>query len=222
MKANTIGSGKIVMQSTCDASWNNMSMTDKGRFCNHCAKEVFDFTQMSDKEVIRFMQSKQINSDCGRFTNKQVHNIQIPVHESFTHHRLNIVQKFVFAFLFFFGVQLLQVELVKADNVMQEQFDATFAPQHDTTKTNIQKDSNVVYSDESISSIAIPNYLNLQQTYNSGAFMITPQVIPVVTNTIVTGTILPSKNVVKSPHTKKTRMHKSQSKNSTKPFLNKK
>jgi hypothetical protein len=222
MKANMIGSGKIVMQSTCDASWNDMIMTDNGRFCDHCAKEVFDFTQMSDEEVIRFMQSKQINSGCGRFTKKQVDNIQIPIHESFTHHRLNTVQKFVFAFLFFFGVELLQVELVNAGDVMQEQFDSTFAAQHDTTKTNIQKDSNVVYSDESISPIAIPDYLNPQQTYNSGAFMITPQLIPVVTSTLVPDTIVTSKSILKLPHTKKTSKQKAQTKNRTKPVVKKK
>ena len=39
----------------CSASWEQMQPTEKGRHCAACAKQVVDFTSMSDEEVLRYL-----------------------------------------------------------------------------------------------------------------------------------------------------------------------
>ncbi|MEM6718990.1 MAG: carboxypeptidase-like regulatory domain-containing protein [Bacteroidota bacterium] len=54
----------------CHENWNQMSPTEKGKFCNMCRKEVIDFTAHSDEEVLRYF-SKHKNI-CGRFHGSQL------------------------------------------------------------------------------------------------------------------------------------------------------
>ncbi|GGC94931.1 hypothetical protein GCM10011508_22650 [Flavobacterium lutivivi] len=47
-----------------------MSLVEKGRFCERCQKNVFDFTSSTDKEIINtFNQNQNL---CGRFLNSQL------------------------------------------------------------------------------------------------------------------------------------------------------
>ncbi|UAY53025.1 carboxypeptidase-like regulatory domain-containing protein [Ferruginibacter albus] len=55
----------------CHEDWNNMTSTEKGRFCLSCKKEVIDFTIMADSEVIRHF-DKATNEVCGRFLPEQL------------------------------------------------------------------------------------------------------------------------------------------------------
>ena len=50
----------------CHQSWENMTPTQQGRFCNACAKEVIDFSQMSDTAVLNYFNIKKNDQVCGR------------------------------------------------------------------------------------------------------------------------------------------------------------
>ncbi len=50
----------------CHEDWHKMTPVDKGRFCNACAKQVVDFTTMSDTEVLHYFLNKQGENVCGR------------------------------------------------------------------------------------------------------------------------------------------------------------
>ncbi len=51
----------------CHQNWNDMTPTQQGRFCNACAKEVIDFSEMSDSEVLNyFIAVKKNDTVCGR------------------------------------------------------------------------------------------------------------------------------------------------------------
>ncbi|MFM2327517.1 MAG: hypothetical protein RIR31_1719 [Bacteroidota bacterium] len=50
----------------CHESWQNMTSTQQGRFCNTCAKEVIDFSIMSDSEVLNYFSSLKSEKICGR------------------------------------------------------------------------------------------------------------------------------------------------------------
>lgn len=54
----------------CDEGWQNMTPTQKGRFCASCQKEVIDFTQLSSSDIARKIKSRK--NLCGRFTKDQL------------------------------------------------------------------------------------------------------------------------------------------------------
>lgn len=57
---------KISIPEPCHEGWENMSPTEKGRFCGSCQKEVIDFTGMTDAELFAFFTNKNVGSVCGR------------------------------------------------------------------------------------------------------------------------------------------------------------
>lgn len=50
----------------CHQNWHDMNPTQQGRFCNACAKEVIDFSTMSDSEVLNYFSSLKSEKVCGR------------------------------------------------------------------------------------------------------------------------------------------------------------
>jgi len=51
----------------CHENWDAMTPTQQGRYCNACAKEVVDFSSMSDSEVLGyFTRKKKVDQVCGR------------------------------------------------------------------------------------------------------------------------------------------------------------
>jgi hypothetical protein len=55
----------------CQENWEEMRPEFQGRFCQNCQKTVVDFTQMSDAEVVRWLE-KENGRVCGRFRHNQV------------------------------------------------------------------------------------------------------------------------------------------------------
>ena len=55
----------------CHENWNEMNTTEKGAFCKVCTKEVTDFTQKTDREVIEYFEQYKTNT-CGRFRTDQI------------------------------------------------------------------------------------------------------------------------------------------------------
>src|SRR5262245_55344133 len=63
----------------CHENWENMSPSEKGRFCDSCQKQVVDFSNMSDSQIAAFFKKPSTGSVCGRFYNDQLdRNIEIP------------------------------------------------------------------------------------------------------------------------------------------------
>ena len=50
----------------CHENWDAMSPTQQGRYCNACAKEVIDFSNMSDSDVLNYFSKKKSDIVCGR------------------------------------------------------------------------------------------------------------------------------------------------------------
>lgn len=61
---------EITIPKPCHESWTKMTPSEQGRFCDQCAKEVIDFSQLSDAELIDQLQKTP--KGCGRFTPAQI------------------------------------------------------------------------------------------------------------------------------------------------------
>ncbi|HIB38515.1 carboxypeptidase-like regulatory domain-containing protein [Mesonia sp.] len=61
---------KLNIPEPCHEDWQQMSPTQKGKFCASCQKEVIDFTKLSATEIAR--KTKNAKQLCGRFTSTQL------------------------------------------------------------------------------------------------------------------------------------------------------
>ncbi len=66
---------KITIPEPCHEDWQNMTSTQKGAFCESCAKEVIDFTTTSRRELAQKI--RKGDSLCGRFKPEQL-NTPLP------------------------------------------------------------------------------------------------------------------------------------------------
>ena len=60
----------ICIPEPCHEDWNKMTPTDKGKFCSECTKEVFDFTKVTDEELVKRVANNE--KVCGRFNSSQL------------------------------------------------------------------------------------------------------------------------------------------------------
>jgi TonB-dependent SusC/RagA subfamily outer membrane receptor len=59
----------------CHEDWQNMTPTEQGRFCNACAKQVVDFSMMTDTQVLNYFLNKKEEKVCGRADPDQLDRI---------------------------------------------------------------------------------------------------------------------------------------------------
>jgi len=58
---------------SCDANWDSMKIIDGVRHCNHCKKNVYDFTNANHDEFLTIL-TENNNNVCGRFRKEQTIN----------------------------------------------------------------------------------------------------------------------------------------------------
>lgn len=56
----------------CHENWQQMTATEQGRFCNACAKEVIDFSTMTDIQVLNYFNNIANEKVCGRALPEQL------------------------------------------------------------------------------------------------------------------------------------------------------
>ncbi len=54
----------------CNEKWSEMTPTERGRYCKVCQKEIYDFTQMSNFDLVRKLDKGE--NVCGRFKKSQL------------------------------------------------------------------------------------------------------------------------------------------------------
>jgi hypothetical protein len=71
MQANTTDNEILVIPQPCHVNWQAMSPTEQGRFCQSCQKQVIDFTNMTDAQILALI-PKNNHAVCGRFNTEQL------------------------------------------------------------------------------------------------------------------------------------------------------
>jgi hypothetical protein len=61
----------------CAESWNSFIPTPEGGFCGSCQKTVVDFTRMSDRQILVYLEQKRAHT-CGRFRTDQLKTYTLP------------------------------------------------------------------------------------------------------------------------------------------------
>ncbi len=57
---------ELTIPEPCHEDWQQMTPTQQGRFCNACAKQVVDFSTMTDTQVLNYFSSIKNEKVCGR------------------------------------------------------------------------------------------------------------------------------------------------------------
>lgn len=65
----------LTIPEPCHEKWQDMSPTDQGRFCTACAKEVIDFSMMTDAEVLGYFSQVKNENVCGRTISSQLERV---------------------------------------------------------------------------------------------------------------------------------------------------
>jgi hypothetical protein len=65
----------------CSQNWEEMSVNDKGRFCDNCNKSVIDFTHYSDQQLIDFLNNSS-GEICGNLRYDQLEKPLQSIHYS--------------------------------------------------------------------------------------------------------------------------------------------
>lgn len=86
----------------CSAHWNTMEISDKNRICHFCTKEVIDFTNFTNEEIITSLSTK--SNTCGRVKTTQVNSIDT----HFIKPSPSFWKKFFFLFVTLFGFKNFQ------------------------------------------------------------------------------------------------------------------
>jgi hypothetical protein len=60
----------ISITTPCHESWDALDAIERGAFCHSCQKEVIDFSTMTDREVIEYLEKHKVG--CGRFRKDQL------------------------------------------------------------------------------------------------------------------------------------------------------
>ena len=110
---------KITIPKPCHENWLEMSVTEKGKFCANCQKDVINFTTASNREILNhYSKNSKI---CGRFTKDQLNrNIFIPKEKS------SVWMLITASIITFFGLgsQTAKAqELVKTEQTDKKQLD---------------------------------------------------------------------------------------------------
>lgn len=65
---------KLNIESPCETNWQGMTPRGNGRYCDHCAKQVVDFTSFTDEQLVRFFHNTS-DEVCGRLNNHQLNRV---------------------------------------------------------------------------------------------------------------------------------------------------
>ena len=67
----------LSIKKPCSENFSSFSKTNDGGFCQSCKKNVIDFTNMSDQEILSYLTNKE-NKTCGLFLESQLKTYKIP------------------------------------------------------------------------------------------------------------------------------------------------
>jgi hypothetical protein len=100
----------VGIQHACSEDWNKMTPTEKGAFCQKCAKQVYDFTTKSSNEIKHTLLELKGQEVCGRMTLTQERLLNREFETWVKENKTNFQRLFITALLIVFGLSLFSCE----------------------------------------------------------------------------------------------------------------
>jgi hypothetical protein len=100
----------VGIQHACSEDWNKMTPTEKGAFCQKCAKQVYDFTNKSTHEIKFTLLELKGQEICGRMTLNQERILNAEFEQWMEENKTNFQRLFITALLIVFGLALFSCE----------------------------------------------------------------------------------------------------------------
>jgi hypothetical protein len=100
----------VGIQHACSEDWNKMTPTEKGAFCQKCAKQVYDFTTKSPHEIKLTLLKLKGQEICGRMTLTQERLLNAEFEQWMEENKTNFQRLFITALLIVFGLALFSCE----------------------------------------------------------------------------------------------------------------
>lgn len=100
----------VGIQHACSEDWNKMTPTEKGAFCQKCAKQVYDFTNKSTDEIKLTLMELKGQEICGRMTFAQESALNLEFEAWVLKNKTNFQHLFITALLIVFGLALFSCE----------------------------------------------------------------------------------------------------------------
>ncbi len=110
----------IGIEKPCSENWNKMTPTEKGAFCQKCAKQVHDFSNQSLNEIKLTLLESSGEALCVRMTSQQELELNSEFRAWLSHQKRNPQQLFITALLIVFGLALFSCE----DERVQQQIES--------------------------------------------------------------------------------------------------
>lgn len=139
---------KITIPKPCNEDWNEMSPTEKGRFCDVCTKEVVDFTNKTSEEIQKYFVEKKDKKVCGRFKNEQLDKVTIQIPTQVLFSQVHFHKMFMLALLISMGTSLFscknsngkkqKIENIEVVNDDPKTTIGLLLPQKDSVNNNIE------------------------------------------------------------------------------------
>lgn len=100
----------VGIQEACSENWNKMIPTEKGAFCQLCAKQVLNFSDRSTDEIKRTLLETKGQSVCIRMTLAQEQNLNAEFETWTKRNKHQFQHLFIAALLIVFGLSLFSCE----------------------------------------------------------------------------------------------------------------
>lgn len=101
---------------SCHENWENMSPTERGKFCGICSKEVIDFTVLSKNEIVAVFKQNKYQPLCARAFSSQLNTVYLEESLGNASWNLPFWQRFLLVFIVCFGPEFFNVQLVFAQD----------------------------------------------------------------------------------------------------------
>jgi hypothetical protein len=148
---------QLTIPEQCHEDWDNMSISEKGRFCDLCKKQVVDFSWLSDNQIMQELAQFGADSICGNFKPDQLNRPLSHVVEM-NQSTFSLLQVLLSASL---------SSLVTGAGFTQEQEKRTIGEVQRVT----YRSKEIVVSDSTLRGDTVVNYQHLDEKITSGIVM---------------------------------------------------